>query len=224
MPPWGVAIAAREGELADNSIGNRIIKNNQVFTFRGVNVEGDTKLGDNSGDKLALNADVTTHIIPDIGSNYNLGSDSQRWGTVYVDTIVGACVSGGVSQISVGNGLSVSPSSGTGSVELNLILATNKGLIADSNGLCVSISSGLSFDENGAIKAVGTVAAGVCQITNTAGGLNLSANTGLVDIGLSTGQGMSIAADNSLVTVLSSGLDFDTSGGLSVQLGRWFNI
>ena len=50
-----LAIAAREGKLLKNSIGNDLIKNNQKFIFRGVTVEGNTTLGEDENDKLIVN-------------------------------------------------------------------------------------------------------------------------------------------------------------------------
>jgi len=218
----GTAIAAREGKLAANSVGNKIIRNSDRFVFRGVTVEGNTTLGENASDSLTINADLDSSIIPDQDIAYDLGSTNQRWRTIYADTVIGASVSAGVSSITGDDAITVSPADGTGAVTLGLSIAPSKGLIKTASGLsvvlgsgldfigggiCVQIGEGLSFDGN-TIKTTGA-AAGVG--TRTAGnGIETNASFGNVVVGVSGGQGSCVsgAGVSVFLAVGNTGLHF----------------
>ena len=206
-----IAISVREGNLVDNSIGNNLIKNNQKFIFRGVTVEGDTTLGENNTDKITFNADVESNFVPNDDITFDLGSDSKRWRNIYADKLIGGVsVSAGVSSIgNASGGLSITPGSGTGAVDIGLSLGS--GLAIVNQGLSVEIGQGLQFNGN-AIEAIITDK-GVSQITNGAGGLSIVADEAndTVDIGLSLGSGLAIV-NQGLSVQLGNGLAFDGSG------------
>ena len=146
-----IAISVREGNLVDNSIGNNLIKNNQKFIFRGVTVEGDTTLGENNTDKITFNADVESNFVPNDDITFDLGSDSKRWRNIYADKLIGGVsVSAGVSSIgNASGGLSITPGSGTGAVDIGLSLGS--GLAIVNQGLSVQLGTGLAFDNNNII-------------------------------------------------------------------------
>ena len=52
--------------------------------------DGAVTLGNATGDDLTLTGRVASAIVPKTDSSHNLGSDSLRWDTIYVDNIVGA--------------------------------------------------------------------------------------------------------------------------------------
>ncbi len=52
--------------------------------------DGAVTLGNAAGDDLTLTGRVASAIVPKADSTHNLGSDSLRWDTIYVDNIVGA--------------------------------------------------------------------------------------------------------------------------------------
>lgn len=52
--------------------------------------DGAVTLGNATGDDLTLTGRVASAIVPKADSTHNLGSDSLRWDTIYVDNIVGA--------------------------------------------------------------------------------------------------------------------------------------
>jgi hypothetical protein len=52
--------------------------------------DGAVTIGNAAGDDLTLLGRVASAIVPKTDSSHNLGSDSHRWDTIYVDNIVGA--------------------------------------------------------------------------------------------------------------------------------------
>lgn len=50
---------------------------------------GSINLGDNINDNIIIGGEISSSIIPDADSTYDLGSNSKRWANVYGDTIYG---------------------------------------------------------------------------------------------------------------------------------------
>ena len=55
-----------------------------------MSLDGNVVLGDANSDDLTFNGRAASHFVPKTDSTYDLGSDSLRWETLYVDNIVGA--------------------------------------------------------------------------------------------------------------------------------------
>tara|TARA_B110001454_G_C12718392_1_gene433581 strand:+ start:131 stop:2020 length:1890 start_codon:yes stop_codon:yes gene_type:complete len=53
-------------------------------------VGGNLTLGDAATDSISFAADVTSDIVPNASDTYNLGSDSQRWDTLYLSGSISA--------------------------------------------------------------------------------------------------------------------------------------
>jgi hypothetical protein len=53
-------------------------------------VGGNLTLGDAATDSVSFAADVTSNIVPNASDTYNLGSDSQRWDTLYLSGSISA--------------------------------------------------------------------------------------------------------------------------------------
>ena len=53
-------------------------------------VGGNLTLGDAATDSISFSADVTSDIIPNASDTYDLGSDSQRWDTLYLSGSISA--------------------------------------------------------------------------------------------------------------------------------------
>ena len=53
-------------------------------------VGGNLTLGDAATDSISFAADVTSNIVPNASDTYNLGSDSQRWDTLYLSGSISA--------------------------------------------------------------------------------------------------------------------------------------
>jgi len=60
---------------------------------------GNIQIGDSSGDSITIDADLTSNIIPNADSTYDLGTSVKNWRFGYIEQIVGQSVvtSGNVS-------------------------------------------------------------------------------------------------------------------------------
>jgi len=85
------AVAVNGGStLTVNSTGAHVNTNlsiTSLTTSGNLTVNGNTKLGDASTDKITLTGSVNTSIIPDANVTYNLGSATAAWNDIYGDTI-----------------------------------------------------------------------------------------------------------------------------------------
>ena len=50
-----------------------------------ITADGNITLGDADTDSITLNADITSHILPDVSSTYTLGSATKTWDAVFAD-------------------------------------------------------------------------------------------------------------------------------------------
>ena len=50
-------------------------------------VSGKFTIGDETTDTVAITAEVSSSIVPDADSSYNLGSNSKRWADGYIDNL-----------------------------------------------------------------------------------------------------------------------------------------
>ena len=61
-----------------------------ITTAGSLTVNSNTTLGNQASDLVTINAEVNSNIIPDgTGATYNLGSSTQKWGTVHCTAING---------------------------------------------------------------------------------------------------------------------------------------
>jgi hypothetical protein len=51
-------------------------------------INGNLTFGDADTDSVAFNADVNSHLIPNIDGTYNLGTSSKEWNNAYFDGTV----------------------------------------------------------------------------------------------------------------------------------------
>jgi len=67
---------------------------------------GNIQIGDSSGDSITIDADLTSHIIPNADSTYDLGTSVKNWRFGYIEQIVGQSVvtSGNVSGSATSTG------------------------------------------------------------------------------------------------------------------------
>jgi len=65
-----------------------------------ITADGNLTLGDQDTDSIAFNADITSNIIPDVDNLYQLGTDTKRWGNVWVNTLYASSVSTGTISVS----------------------------------------------------------------------------------------------------------------------------
>tara|TARA_B100000963_G_scaffold168901_1_gene146750 strand:- start:14891 stop:17056 length:2166 start_codon:yes stop_codon:yes gene_type:complete len=60
---------------------------NSITVTNSTTLNGSVQLGDASADNIAINGEITTHIIPDATTTYNLGSSTRYWNQAYIDVL-----------------------------------------------------------------------------------------------------------------------------------------
>jgi len=55
-----------------------------------VTIGGNITVGDATTDFINFTGDISSSIVPDVDSAFDLGSDSQRWLNIYVDNVSGS--------------------------------------------------------------------------------------------------------------------------------------
>ena len=67
---------------------------------------GNIQIGDSSGDSITIDADLTSNIIPNTDSTYDLGTSVKNWRFGYIEQLVGQSVvtSGNVSGSATSTG------------------------------------------------------------------------------------------------------------------------
>jgi hypothetical protein len=67
---------------------------------------GNIQIGDSSGDSITIDADLTSNVIPNVDSTYDLGTSVKNWRFGYIEQIVGQSVvtSGNVSGSATSTG------------------------------------------------------------------------------------------------------------------------
>lgn len=104
-------------------------------------VGGNLTLGDAATDSVSFAADVTSNIVPNASDTYNLGSDSQRWDTLYLSGSISA--SGGPHIIE--------------STTTNIFNSTTTTAITATTTLSAKGNTGASFgDDTGTWEFSGT--------------------------------------------------------------------
>jgi hypothetical protein len=98
----GVVTLDLTGNIADREIDGTLDVTGRVDAQAGLdvtgslNVSGDATIGGNltfgdaDTDSISFAADVTSDITPNASDTYNLGSDSQRWDTLYLSGSISA--------------------------------------------------------------------------------------------------------------------------------------
>tara|TARA_R110002167_G_scaffold141432_1_gene329702 strand:- start:1710 stop:3020 length:1311 start_codon:yes stop_codon:yes gene_type:complete len=111
-------------------------------------VSGKFTIGDASTDTVAITAEISSSIIPDVDSTYNIGSAAQRWAEGYIDLVSGSKVD--VTSVTASI---VSASTLTG------ILSTAAQANVTSVGTLTSLIVGGDISSSGQVNLTGNVTA-----------------------------------------------------------------
>ena len=65
-----------------------------MYISGNVKIEGNLFLGNQTSDTITATGEFTSHLIPNPTDTYNLGSDSKRWGRMYVNSISASAFTG----------------------------------------------------------------------------------------------------------------------------------
>ncbi|OJI09328.1 hypothetical protein COT69_00785, partial [candidate division WWE3 bacterium CG09_land_8_20_14_0_10_39_24] len=228
----------------DNSlkVKNDIIAGNDITARGGLTVDENTIIGYNSTKTVAINAKVSSDILPYSTATYDLGTSALRWNNVMGSSgdFSGTMTIGG--NTSIGGGLTVSGAvTSTGQVLLSdgtfsapgLAFAsdTDTGLYrisADKIGLITGgvATQGVTINSSGNV-GIGDVAPGTklsvvgnAQIgyasgtTGPANGLAISGNVGIGEV--SPGARLDVEGADSLNTTLAGHIRGATGTGLVI--------
>lgn len=162
----------------DVSAANLTLSGNATIDGN-ITLGGNINIGDADTDTITFGGEVTSNIVPDVDSTYDLGSNTKRWSSIYVDALVGdtAALS---SNATIGGTLSV-----TGATSLNSTLGvggnTNLGGTLDVTGAAtledtVNIQGAATLDTTLAVTGATTLSStlGVTGATTLSSTLGVS--------------------------------------------------
>jgi ABC-type transporter Mla subunit MlaD len=115
-----------------------------LYVSGNVVLGGTITIGDSTSDSVIFNADLSSSIIPDSGSTYDLGSNSKWYKHLYVNTISASFISGAIAGIGNLEAFSQSVDNRLDRVEASSSLYDNE--MSGSNRLYVSPSGSDSND------------------------------------------------------------------------------
>ena len=69
-------------------------------------IGGNIQIGDSTGDSITITADLTSNLVPNSDSTYDLGTSTKNWRFGYIEQIVGESIiiSGNISGSSASTG------------------------------------------------------------------------------------------------------------------------
>jgi hypothetical protein len=121
-----------------NSLGSTSLRWNTVYAKDGnfsgdITLAGNITVGDSNSDTISITADLTSNLMPNVTSTYDIGSATKKWRTIYVDTISGntsigagnISISGSIISNTVSNANIVLSPMGTGTIVVPTITVEN---------------------------------------------------------------------------------------------------
>jgi hypothetical protein len=114
----GVTLTAANSEITSTS---NVTITGTLDVIQDVNFNGNTVIGDSSGDTVTFNSQVNSNIVPSANTTYNLGSTSNQWQNVYLaEAIVDdISISGNVITTTVSNSNLELRANGTGAIRVD---------------------------------------------------------------------------------------------------------
>ena len=224
------------GILKSATIGENLQVHGNIHANGNITSDGSLVLGDADTDSVTFGADISSHIIPDVDSTYDLGTDAKRFRNFYTDDIFvtqnttitdSISVAGSNAYFTTGNTHLTSNTSITGNLSLS-------GDIFNATGTSFDVTSNLSLTNSNVhinstdfkVIANSIFESTTHKITGEStiqGGLDLSSRTIFVD-----GQGIpQINNDSSVVNfggknLIMSDLDNSSDGLLKLETDEEF--
>ncbi len=131
---------------------------------------GSINLGDYTGDTINFNGEVSSSILPQTGSSFDLGSSGQTWANVYADT-------------AHFNNIELNTISFSGLTEGPVVTVGSQGSLVDYSGFTYSESNGFTMNTNGGVNI------------NTSGSFNLYTHDA-TDIYMSSSSDITLESDS----------------------------
>lgn len=140
----------------DVSAANLTLSGNATIDGN-ITLGGNINIGDADTDTITFGGEVTSHIVPDVDSTYDLGSTTKRWANIYVDALTGDTIDLS-SNASIGGTLGV-----TGATTLSSTLAvTGASTLSSTLNVvgAVDLDSTLNVDGNSTLGGTLSVTGG----------------------------------------------------------------
>ena len=139
---------------------------------------GNINIGDADTDTVTFGGEITSDIVPDLDSTYDLGSTSKRWLNIYVDALTGDTISLS-SDATIGGALSVT---GTATITGDLSAAANASItgnlgVAGTTSITGDVTASSNLNVGGDAAVTGN--ASVTGNTTLAGTLGVTGATDL---------------------------------------------
>ena len=189
-------------------------------------VGGNLTLGDAATDSVSFAADVTSNIVPNASDTYNLGSDSQRWDTLYLSGSISA--SGGPHIIE--------------STTTNIFNSTTTTAITATTTLTAKGNAGATFgddtgtwefDGSGALSETGMTTISMTPSStvdvDAGGAVTIDSSAAAISIGGdSVGQKITVGGDtgtrtevelNAILVDINAG-----ASGITIDAGATYNF
>jgi hypothetical protein len=222
--PSGVELAS-SGNISLWAEGGQVSITGSLNVTGDIIFSGSINLGDYTGDTINFNGEVSSSILPQTGSSFDLGASGQTWNNVWAENAHFTNISIGditLTDLSLPGDLSVSGAttlSGSVSVssltEGRVVTVGTNGSLVDSNGFNWStgsnqlgISGSIKLDDNGYIYHDGPL-----FFEDTTNGIQLNGGNGSYLEINSNGYSKLHSNDN--------GLDIEASGNGAIWL--WSN-
>jgi hypothetical protein len=175
-------------------------------------VSGNTVLGDNSTDRLSVQARIQTNLIPT--GTVDLGGVGNLWTNIYASSISASSTLQAGGLASLNGGVNSTNISGSGALQAGGIATIGNGLVVTTGGATITGTVAVS----GAISSTGNITSNgaISSSLGVQAGTNISALNGRVTAQtLTASVGSTLGA--TLVTSLSSSGNVIVGGDLTVQ-------
>ena len=195
-----LTVAGGVGISKSVTIGENLNVHGHIHANGNITADGSLVLGDADTDSITFNADVSSHVIPDVDSTYDLGTDLKRFRNVYSDDIF-------VTQnTTISDSLSVAGS--------NTYLTTSNTYIV---GNTIIEASDTTITSNLSIDGTNTVISSNVTLTSANVYINPSETANLYLKGMITTTGNTSIGDNlSVAGNTSVGDNLTVDGNASV--------
>lgn len=188
-----------------NNLGSSSLRWANIYAKDGdfsgnITLGGNITVGDGDSDSITINADLTSNLIPDADSTYDLGTISKKWKRLYVDTVNASAIAGATtfaignlsfSGNSVGNvltnqNITLDPQ-GTGRVVIPRLSVSNIGnnevLFATTSG---QVSSYSGFTHSGTTTSLEQLVVNDLRLDNnnitSSSNIELQPASGIIDV------------------------------------------
>ena len=82
-----IITAGGVGVAKSMTIGQNLNVHGNIHANGAISADGNLTLGDAATDAVSFNADINSSFIPDANVTFNLGSSTQQWANLFIETV-----------------------------------------------------------------------------------------------------------------------------------------